>query len=199
MGAGSDLRWQCHQLDSFPVRSQFLQVYESDPLPAGPPADGKFFGNFPYPYMNGRLHLGHTFALSKCEFYVRFQRMLGKQTLLPFGFHVTGMPIQASADKLRYELATYGNPPVFPVEEAVEVAETEDVDGEAAANLEPDLEGKEQKKAGVKTKTLMKTGGQRYQWRILEDMGVPVGEIHKFADPIHWLYYFPQLGMQDLK
>ena len=26
---------------------------------------GKFFGNFPYPYMNGMLHLGHAFSLSK--------------------------------------------------------------------------------------------------------------------------------------
>ena len=26
---------------------------------------GKFFGNFPYPYMNGLLHLGHAFSLSK--------------------------------------------------------------------------------------------------------------------------------------
>ena len=25
----------------------------------------KFFGNFPYPYMNGMLHLGHAFTLSK--------------------------------------------------------------------------------------------------------------------------------------
>ena len=25
----------------------------------------KFFGNFPYPYMNGLLHLGHAFTLSK--------------------------------------------------------------------------------------------------------------------------------------
>eukprot|EP00967_Tisochrysis_lutea_P114146 scaffold181694_cov21-Tisochrysis_lutea.AAC.1 len=26
---------------------------------------GKFFGNFPYPYMNGVLHLGHAFSISK--------------------------------------------------------------------------------------------------------------------------------------
>lgn len=26
---------------------------------------GKFFGTFPYPYMNGMLHLGHAFSLSK--------------------------------------------------------------------------------------------------------------------------------------
>ena len=29
--------------------------------------EGKFFGNFPYPYMNGLLHLGHAFSLSKVQ------------------------------------------------------------------------------------------------------------------------------------
>ena len=32
---------------------------------AGEECSGKFFGNFPYPYMNGLLHLGHAFSLSK--------------------------------------------------------------------------------------------------------------------------------------
>jgi hypothetical protein len=46
-----------------------------------------YFTTFPYPYMNGVLHLGHAFTLSKCEFQARFQRLLGKRVLWPFGFH----------------------------------------------------------------------------------------------------------------
>lgn len=54
----------------------------------------KWFGNFPYPYMNGSLHLGHAFTISKIEFAAGFQRMLGKRALFPHGFHCTGMPIK---------------------------------------------------------------------------------------------------------
>lgn len=61
------------------------KIFEVD-APADPKKsnDEKFFCNFPYPYMNGRLHLGHTFSLSKCEFAVRYQRLKGKRVYLLF-------------------------------------------------------------------------------------------------------------------
>jgi leucyl-tRNA synthetase len=46
--------------------------------------------------MNGSLHLGHAFTISKLEFAAGYQRMLGKRVLFPHGFHVTGMPIKVS-------------------------------------------------------------------------------------------------------
>lgn len=64
--------------------------------------------------MNGPLHLGHTFTISKAEFAVGYQRLKGKVTLFPMGFHCTGMPIKASADKIVLEMKDYGCPPVFP-------------------------------------------------------------------------------------
>ncbi|KAJ1261107.1 hypothetical protein BS78_09G002900 [Paspalum vaginatum] len=91
------------------------RVFEAEPGSAPPPGPGqKFFGNFPYPYMNGLLHLGHAFSLSKLEFGAAYHRLRGANVLLPQGFHCTGMPIKASADKLAREIRQYGNPPVFP-------------------------------------------------------------------------------------
>jgi len=55
--------------------------------------DSKYMVTFPYPYMNGYLHLGHAFSMSKAEFSVRYQRQRGKNALFPFAFHCTGMPI----------------------------------------------------------------------------------------------------------
>lgn len=56
----------------------------------------KWMGTFPYPYMNGTLHLGHAFTISKIEFACGFERMLGKNALFPMGFHLTGLPIKVS-------------------------------------------------------------------------------------------------------
>jgi leucyl-tRNA synthetase len=63
----------------------------------------KFFGTFPYPYMNGSLHLGHAFTISKIEFAIGFERMRGKRALFPVGWHATGMPIKAC-----FSLFTWG-------------------------------------------------------------------------------------------
>jgi leucyl-tRNA synthetase len=54
-----------------------------------------FFTTFPYPYMNGVLHIGHGFSFSKAIFRSQYERHLQKNVLLPFAFHCTGMPIQA--------------------------------------------------------------------------------------------------------
>ena len=115
----------------------------------------KFFVTFPYPYMNGRLHLGHAFSVSKCEFQSRYQRLIGKNVLFPFGFHCTGMPIAAAAKRIQKELK----------------------------------EGGENKKQG----------GAPTQTQILEQVGVPKEEIPQFADPLHWLDYFPPRGKEDLE
>jgi len=74
----------------------------------------KYYMTFPYPYMNGFLHLGHAFSLSKNEFTARFQTQLGKNVLWPFAFHCTGMPIAAAARRLKREIengATRSPPP----------------------------------------------------------------------------------------
>jgi len=64
----------------------------------------KYFITFPYPYMNGKLHLGHLYSFSKADFTAYFKRLEGYNVLLPFAFHCTGMPISASAYKLTEEL-----------------------------------------------------------------------------------------------
>lgn len=81
---------------------------------------------FPYPYMNGRLHLGHTFTLAKCDFTIGYQRLLGKKCLFPFGLHCTGMPIKACADKLKREIEDFGYPPKFEDEMAAKVEQVEE-------------------------------------------------------------------------
>ncbi len=125
--------------------------------------------------MNGLLHLGHAFSLSKCEFAVGYQRLKGKKCLFPFAFHCTGMPIKASADKLKREIETFGCPPVFPC--PIEDSTNEN-------------EGQSGKK--VASKVAAKSGTETYLWNIMKkDLKIPEAEIPKFCDPHHWLLFFP--------
>eukprot|EP00922_Rhytidocystis_sp_ex-Travisia-forbesii_P018246 GHVS01027135.1.p1 GENE.GHVS01027135.1~~GHVS01027135.1.p1 ORF type:complete len:1150 (+),score=123.45 GHVS01027135.1:50-3451(+) len=157
---------------------ELRKVNEQD---AGSQGEEKFFITFPYPYMNGRLHLGHAFSLSKAEFQARFQRMLGKKVLWPFAFHCTGMPIPACADKLRREL-----------DPAQSVKRVDEVEEEAGPT---DVEHFKSKRS----KAVAKTGESKSQFSIMQSMGVPDEEIPKFTEPAYWLDYFPPLAIQDLR
>jgi leucyl-tRNA synthetase len=66
----------------------------------------KYFVTFPYPYMNGKLHLGHAFTMLKVDFECRCKQLNGYNVLFPFGFHCTGTPIYSSAKKLEKEITS---------------------------------------------------------------------------------------------
>eukprot|EP01040_Poterioochromonas_malhamensis_P011908 gene11908-12993_t len=170
--------------------------------PSRRPSKEKFMVTFPYPYMNGKLHLGHAFSLTKAEFTARFQRMLGKNVLFPFGFHCTGMPIQAAANKLKEEIEKYGNPPNFTEEdETPKEGEAPPAPPAEEANTTANADGPQpQKGRGKKTKLVVKgqAGKNIRQWDILAKM-VPEEIIPEFVDPIRWVNYFSPLGMHDLK
>lgn len=150
----------------------------------------KFFVTFPYPYMNGRIHLGHLFSATRAEFAVGYHLMKGYKSLFPFGFHVTGMPICGAAKKLADEIKRYGCPPIFPSVDAPCPSE-----GTASAENTIDKIGQfKAKKNKLNAKTVSKS-----QWDILADLGVPEKEIPKFTDPYHWVSYFPALCYKDMR
>ena len=89
---------------------------------------------FPYPYMNGKLHLGHLYTLSKAEFHSRFLELRNYNVLFPFSFHCTGMPISASAQKLSKELATLPKEE-FPEGSVKSILKSFDFDDEKIGNF----------------------------------------------------------------
>lgn len=96
------------------------------------------------------------------------------------------MPIKACADKLKRELETYGYPPNFPAQE------------ETVVETERDVIPKDKSK-GKKSKAVAKSSGAKYQWQIMQSLGLADEEIKKFADTDYWLDYFPPLAIEDLK
>ncbi|CAO3622167.1 unnamed protein product [Cunninghamella echinulata] len=168
--------WDEHK--SFEINAPTIEEHaNSDDLHSSFP---KFMACMPYPYMNGRLHLGHAFTFSKVDFAVGYERMKGKRSLLPQGFHCTGMPIKACADKLKREMELFGK-------------NFEKYD-------ESQLSNQLEEKATVakKSKVAAKTGNVTYQFQIMVQLGIPLEDIHKFADPYYWTEYFPPQTINDL-
>jgi len=101
-----------------------------------------------------------------------------------------------AANKLKSEIELYGCPPKFP-EDDPEVRAKMEADiaaAKAALQQQPGSKAK-----GMKTKLVQKTGtGIVRQWNILMKM-VPEDEIPAFQDPLHWLQYFPPIGVEHMK
>lgn len=83
--------------DKWRERWEKAGIFEADP----DPKRKKCFVTFPYPYMNGPLHLGHGFTATRVDVYARFMRMKGYNTLFPWAWHWTGEPILGAALRVK--------------------------------------------------------------------------------------------------
>ena len=148
-----------------------------------------------FPYMNGTLHAGHAFTWSKVEFMTGFARMQGKRALFPQGYHCTGMPIKAAADKLAREVELFGQNFEGAVDIVEDLKPLSISKSEGADSAKTDMG----KFSGSKSKAAAKTGKAKYQFEIMLSLGIPLEEIHKFAQSEYWLTVFPQKCEEDLR
>ena len=74
---------------------------ESKVFESNPDKRKKFFINFPYPYINSYLHLGHAFSVTRVDVFARYKRMQGFNVLFPQGWHCTGTPVWAAAQRVK--------------------------------------------------------------------------------------------------
>ena len=72
------------------------RVFEADP----DPKKEKVMVTFPYPYMNGPLHVGHAFTATRVDVYARFKRMQGYNVLWPWAWHWTGQPLLGASERV---------------------------------------------------------------------------------------------------
>ncbi|MCW3984723.1 MAG: leucine--tRNA ligase [Candidatus Bathyarchaeota archaeon] len=77
-------------------RWEAARIFEADP----DPNREKKMVTFPFPYMNGPLHVGHTFTASRVDAYARFKRMQGYNVLWPWSWHWTGQPLLGASQRV---------------------------------------------------------------------------------------------------
>lgn len=70
-----------------------------------------------------------------------------------------------------------------------------DKQAEAEKEKEDETAGMADKSKAKKGKLVAKSTGLTYQFQIMESINVPRSEIKKFADPMHWLTYFPPIAV----
>jgi leucyl-tRNA synthetase len=77
-------------------RWENARMFEADP----DPQKKKMLVTFPYPYMNGPLHVGHTFTATRVDAFARFKRMQGYNVLFPWAWHWTGQPLLGASQRV---------------------------------------------------------------------------------------------------
>ncbi len=71
-------------------------IFDADVDPSRP----KIFITFPYPYMNGSLHLGHAYSAGRLDVLARYYRMKGFNVLYPWAWHWTGEAVMGVVHRL---------------------------------------------------------------------------------------------------
>ncbi|MDP3026511.1 MAG: leucine--tRNA ligase [Nanoarchaeota archaeon] len=90
------------QIDFAKIEKKWQERWEKAKcFEANPDKRKKFFVNFPYPYINSYLHLGHGFSSVRVDILARFKRMQGFNVLFPQGWHCTGMPVWAASQRIK--------------------------------------------------------------------------------------------------
>ncbi|MGB9914191.1 MAG: leucine--tRNA ligase [Candidatus Bathyarchaeales archaeon] len=82
--------------EKWQARWEAARIFEADP----DPKRKKLLVTFPYPYMNGPLHVGHTFTATRVDAYARFKRMQGYNVLWPWAWHWTGQPLLGASERV---------------------------------------------------------------------------------------------------
>jgi leucyl-tRNA synthetase len=98
---------------------------------------------------------------------------------------------QTAADKLIREMELFGHD--FSAYNGDAETSATPVENKPAKSLES-IDPSKAKKGKLNAKST----GLTYQFQILELLGVPREEIKQFADPQHWLHYFPPIAKHDL-
>mgnify|MGYP005637545989 CR=1 FL=1 len=84
------------------IASKWRRIWEENRLyQASPSSKPKFYITAAFPYPNGMMHLGHARTYTLTDIYARYKRSRGFNVLFPMGFHYTGTPVLAMADKIK--------------------------------------------------------------------------------------------------
>ncbi len=84
------------------VEAKWLKEWEKNKVfEVEPDGRDKFFVTFPFPYMDGPLHIGSGFTGGRLDVVARYKRMKGYNVLFPWAWHWTGEAVMGISNRIR--------------------------------------------------------------------------------------------------